>query len=179
MVYTTMRGRRSDSEEDENLLGSNLGKQKDIPETEYRQLGLQDNTDVVGLAISQLSHLLSQSRQNFHVDDDDGVPGSTAGSNNFQVQRWVDSLSDAYLSPNMHPHMLRAQRLHPQKKTLRVKEWIFPILHQSTLRQRKLVKLSPQKLNILKLHPLGDYNCIHPLDLNLSPCQPFFSHGRL
>ena len=108
MVYTTMRGRRSDSEEDENLLGSNLGKQKDIPETEYRQLGLQDNTDVVGLAISQLSHLLSQSRQNFHVDDDDGVPGSTAGSNNFQVQRWVDSLSDAYLSPNMHPHMLRA-----------------------------------------------------------------------
>ena len=101
-----MRGRalrRSDSEEDENLLGSNPGKQKDIPETEYRQLGLQDNTDVVGLAISQLSHLLSQSRQNFHVDDDDGVPGSTAGSNNFQVQRWVDSLSDAYLSPNMPP----------------------------------------------------------------------------
>ena len=54
MVYTTMRGRRSDSEEDENLLGSNLGKQKDIPETEYRQLGLQDNTDVVGLATFSL-----------------------------------------------------------------------------------------------------------------------------
>lgn len=52
-----MRGRalrRSDSEEDENLLGSNPGKQKDIPETEYRQLGLQDNTGAVGLATSSL-----------------------------------------------------------------------------------------------------------------------------
>lgn len=39
-----------------------------------------------------------------NVDDDDDVPGSTTGSNNFQVQQWIDSLSDAYSTPTIPPH---------------------------------------------------------------------------